>query len=104
MSNHYNEERMEVMWNKYVDSVEYDSDLRDLAIHRITYEEGFGEDVMSDTMCDLGKEDYDLAIVDPCEFGKRVSDMFLSKAMEWSEDALASNWQEHYGEPFDEGC
>jgi len=104
MSNHYNEERMEVMWNKYVDSADYDIDLRDLAIYRLTYEQGFAEDVMSDAMCDLKQEDLDLAVVDPCEFGRVVSAIYLQKAMEWSEDQLASNWTDERLSSFDEGC
>lgn len=104
MSNHYNEERAEAAWERYAESAEYDSDLRDLAIHRITYEDEFGSDVMSDTICDLKQEDYDLAIVDPCEFGKRLSDMFMTKAMDWSEDTLANNWTDHYFEDSFEGC
>lgn len=105
MSNHYNEERSERAWNSYYDSSEYDADLRDLAIHRLTYEDNFANDVMSDAICDLKKEDHDMAIVDPCEFGRILSAIYLHKAMEWSEDTLANNWSELYFEgEFDHGC
>lgn len=105
MSNQYNEERAERAWERYAESAEYDADLRDLAIHRLTYEDGFADDVMSDAICDLNKEDQDMAIVDPCEFGRILSAIYLHKAMAWSEDMLASNWSDLYHEGvYDQGC